>query len=1150
MAIHQNLKPSDQEIPLLLAGQALSRVDGLVSRPMGAVSVDNADGSSTLIGGNTDAGSGDSAGDVSGGVIKQVGKTSLPGTPSGLSVSSIGLTVVLTWDGSFTGSRGGAVRVEAVLTDADGKTISMGSLTGAGVLTAIATAPGMASVAATAYDDAHDQTGVAAPNHSDTVTLDIVLSELVDSQQITDTVDANKKTLEQANRDLAQAKTDIASAASTAQSAKAATEANKKTLEQANKDLAQAKTDIMAAASTAQSAKATAEENKKTLEQANRDLAQAKTDITSASSTAQSAKTTADANKKTLEQANKDLAQAKTDITAATSTAQSAKAMADAAKTRADKAVSDAASATSAASTAQRNAATALTSANTALQRAKNITVSSTRPANPATGDIWYPQDDSGRVIGMKTWDGSGWVDVTIMAGSIIVPGSIGSTLIGDGQITTGKLAAGSVTADSMAADAVTARSLAVGDYTNLLDDSLLEKTSTDNQLASRWGGHNLSWIRDAHVPGGTGNVLVVRTIKDEKTFNPFVQNIQQIPCKGGDTFYAGAYVLYWNDVKATMKVQLKVIDLDNQKTYYLNAGTGTADIGQWQWVDGAATIPASVGRCTVQVFIFAAGYLNQWTDSTGTLQLGYHMVYNPVLRHGVGGTQIADGAVSTSKIIAGSITGDRLAANTVNADKLASNSVTADKLAANSVTADKLTSNSVTASKIVAGSITGDRLAANTINSDKLAANSVTADKLAANSVTASKIVAGSITGDRLAANAVTADKIAANAVNADKLAANSVTADKLAASSVTAAKLAANSVTADKIVANSITGDRLAANTVNADKLAANSVTADKLAANSVNADKLAANSVTADKIAAGSISASKIAAGSITADKLRGNRLVGAQIQTNENAPYMLMTSQKFTVNPEKGDTYNSGVLQFIGKNNAVLGGLMFGHGDSPNNNMSARGDYAAYLTVENPEKSHDAEYVNQIEISDIDDPDGGDRRIDISSRYVSIGVNEDGTNSHRSYDFSNDGLRVLYTDASGLFSEQSSGYLSAHRTLFHNDNQPSAGVITLDDDITKYWKLEFEFKTNDGVYFGMPVYRPSVGKRFNASTIWYGFDNLPWLKTRAYVFTSSRTVDCVSENNGTYWRTGQQVMGNGWKVTPGDFISVTHVEGFFN
>lgn len=676
MAIHQNLKPSDQEIPLLLAGQALSRVDGLVSRPMGAVSVDNADGSSTLIGGNTNTGTGDSAGagDVSGGVITQVGKTSLPGTPSGLSVSSVGLTVMLTWDGSFKNSRGGAVRIEAVLTDADGKTISMGSLTGAGVLTGLATAPGMASVAVTAYDDAHDQTGVPAPNHSDTVTLDIVLSELVDSKQITDTVEENKKTLEQANKDLAQAKTDIAAAASTAQSAK----------------------------------------------------------------------TTAD------------------------------KAVSDAVK-----AVSDAASATSTASTAQKNAATALTNANTALQRAKNITVSSTAPTNPTTGDIWYPQNDSGRVIGMKTWDGTGWVDVTIMAGSIIVPGSVGSTLI-------------------------------------------------------------------------------------------------------------------------------------------------------------------------------------------------------------------ADGAVSTSNLIAGSITGDKIAANTVNADKLAANSVTADKLAANSVTANKL----------------------------------------------------------------------------------------------------AANSVTADKIAANSI------------------------------------------------------------TADKIKGNRLVGAQIQTNENAPYMLMTSQKFTVNPEKGDSYNSGVLQFIGKNNAVLGGLMFGHGDSPNNNMSARGDYSVYLTVTNPGKSKDAEYVNQIEIFDIDDTDSDNRRIDISSREVNIGVNEDGTNSHRSYEFSNDGLRMFYTDASGLFSEHSTGYLSAHRTLFHNNNQPSAGVITLNDDITHYWKLEFEFKTNDGVYFGMPVYQPKVGKKFNASTIWYGFDNLPWIKTRAYQFTGNRTIDCIGENNNTYWRTGQQVMGRDWKVTPGDFISVTHVEGFFN
>ena len=314
--------------------------------------------------------------------------------------------------------------------------------------------------------------------------------------------------------------------------------------------------------------------------------------------------------------------------------------------------------------------------------------------------------------------------------------------------------------------------------------------------------------------------------------------------------------------------------------------------------------------------------------------------------------------------------------------------------------------------------------------------------------------------------------------------------------------------------------------------------------IADGSITTSKLVTGAVTADKIAAGSISASKIAANSITADKIKGNRLVGAQIQTNENAPYMLMTSQKFTVNPEKGSSYNSGVIQFIGQNNALMGGLMFGNMDDPNNNMSNRDGYSAYLTVTNPKQSHNANYANQIEISDNGGSIADDRSISLSSRSVTVGVNDsDNVNSWRSYRFSKDGL-------SALSFGTSESYFSAHRTLFHNDNQPSAGVITLNDDITRYWKLEFEFKTNDGVYFGMPVYRPRVGKRFNASTIWYGFDNLPWVKTRAYRFTGNRTIDCIGENNNTYWRTGQQVLGRDWKVTPGDFISLTHVEGFFN
>jgi len=67
-----------------------------------------------------------------------------------------------------------------------------------------------------------------------------------------------------------------------------------------------------------------------------------------------------------------------------------------------------------------------------------------------------------------------------------------------------------------------------------------------------------------------------------------------------------------------------------------------------------------------------------------------------------------------------------------------------------------------------------------------------------------------------------------------------------------------------AELVVDGSIVADHLAVNSVTADKLAANAVVAGKIAAGAVAADQIAANAITASKIAAGAISADKLAVG----------------------------------------------------------------------------------------------------------------------------------------------------------------------------------------------------------------------------------------------------------------------------------------------
>lgn len=69
-----------------------------------------------------------------------------------------------------------------------------------------------------------------------------------------------------------------------------------------------------------------------------------------------------------------------------------------------------------------------------------SVTEPSTSPTGALKqGDQWWKigtGDDEGRFIGVAVWDGAQWQDRQIVADSLLVPGSVGSILIGDGQIT------------------------------------------------------------------------------------------------------------------------------------------------------------------------------------------------------------------------------------------------------------------------------------------------------------------------------------------------------------------------------------------------------------------------------------------------------------------------------------------------------------------------------------------------------------------------------------------------------------------------------------------------------------------------------------------------------------------------------------------
>lgn len=71
-------------------------------------------------------------------------------------------------------------------------------------------------------------------------------------------------------------------------------------------------------------------------------------------------------------------------------------------------------------------------------------------------GDLWYQTNASGQIAAVKVWNGTVWNGYDLVANSILVAGSVGSTLIADGAVTTSKITSGAVTADQIAANTIT----------------------------------------------------------------------------------------------------------------------------------------------------------------------------------------------------------------------------------------------------------------------------------------------------------------------------------------------------------------------------------------------------------------------------------------------------------------------------------------------------------------------------------------------------------------------------------------------------------------------------------------------------------------------------------------------------------------------
>ena len=157
-----------------VAAAGLTSATSSATKPSGAKSYDNADGTRTIIG---NVANGESNPSYT--MATHVGDVTAPGTPTGVTASSKSGVVVVEWDGTLTGGIPDDFYCVRVYLDG----VELGILTGAGSVSSASLEGGTThSVTATAEDDACLPDGTPAHNVSaSTTAISVTVSEGVES---------------------------------------------------------------------------------------------------------------------------------------------------------------------------------------------------------------------------------------------------------------------------------------------------------------------------------------------------------------------------------------------------------------------------------------------------------------------------------------------------------------------------------------------------------------------------------------------------------------------------------------------------------------------------------------------------------------------------------------------------------------------------------------------------------------------------------------------------------------------------------------------------------------------------------------------------------------------------------------------------------
>jgi hypothetical protein len=247
--------------------------------------------------------------------------------------------------------------------------------------------------------------------------------------------------------------------------------------------------------------------------------------------------------------------------------------------------------------------------------------------------------------------------------GELIVDGSITTNELGAQAVTADKVKVGSLTAVQIQAGSLLAQSLAIGDFTNLVDDpdfiagGWIHRSgpTTATTLVTTTGLPGASWKLD-----GVSTEVSVAT---SGYFNvdpgqPYALSVraqnQLTSTATGSSATLGRLRIQWQDQTG---VNISVDDL-----------AVTAD-GIWATYTATLTAPATARR-GVPMFIHA-----------GTATGGSWWAGMPRVRRQYGGDLIVDGSISANDLSANSITAAKISAGAVTSPAIAAGAVTADKL-------------------------------------------------------------------------------------------------------------------------------------------------------------------------------------------------------------------------------------------------------------------------------------------------------------------------------------------------------------------------------------------------------------------------------------------------------------------------------------